>query len=215
MDIDWKEHFNRLAITEIEEHRKVGWGSKESMYSKFHVALSLLQLKEKQCLLDIGPGTGALEEMLTKKHPTLEIYAIDISENQMRLSRQRNPSVNFRIGSITDIPFPDLFFDCLTCIGVLQNFNGPLITAIGEMSRVLKKGGDIFVAAMDADYTGFKSGKRKPALLANYFVPEELKNLFEFAGISVARMEAISSTKLEGLIVPLHEQHTFFILGRK
>ena len=97
MSIDWKEYFDNLAINEVEQHRKVGWGSDKSMYSKFYVALSLLPLDSEERLLDIGCGTGAFEELLVQKHPALEIHAIDVSEKQLSFARQRNPSVNFRM----------------------------------------------------------------------------------------------------------------------
>jgi hypothetical protein len=46
-------------------------------------------------------------------------------------------------------------------------------------------------------------------------VPEELKKLPGSAGVSVTRMGAIYSEKLEGLIVPLHHWYRFFIQGKK
>jgi len=215
MNIDWKEYFDNLAVNGATDYKKVGWGSDKSMYSKFYVALSLLPLDGKERLLNIGCGTGAFEELLAGKYPALEIHAIDISEKELSFARQRNLSVNFRIGSITDIPYQDSFFDCVTCFGVLQNFNGSLLSAIAEMSRVLKERGDIFITTLDADYVGFKSGERNPNPINSYFVPEELNKLLESVGISPIRMAAISSKKLEGLIVPLHHWHRFFLWGKK
>ena len=177
MNIDWKEYFDNLAMNEVEEYKQVGWVSNKSMYSKFYVALSLLPLDCEERLLDIGCGTGAFEELLSGKYSALEIHAIDVSVKELSFARQRNLSVNFRIGSITNIPYPDSFFDCVTCFGVLQNFNGSLLSAITEMSRVLKERGDIFITTLDADFIGFNSSKRKSNSIFRYFVPEELKKL--------------------------------------
>lgn len=215
MEINWKEYFDNLARNEVEEYKKVGYGSERSLYAKFHVALSLLPFGGKERVLDIGCGTGIFANMLANRYPFLEIHALEISEEQLRLARKRNPSLNFNIGSITDIPYPDSFFDCVTCFGVLQNFNGSIVSAIAEMGRVLKEGGNLFITTMDTDYIGFKLGERKPNPINTYYVPKELKELLESEGISVIRMEAISSKKLEGLIVPLHHWHTFFIWGTK
>ncbi len=214
-DTNWKEYFDNLAENEVIEHKKVGWGSNESMYSRFHTALKLLSLKGKERLLDIGCGTAAFEELVVVKYPALEIHAIDISEKELHVARRRNLLVNFKISSIIDIPYPDSFFNCVTCFGVLQNFNGSLILAITEMVRVLKAKGDIFITTMDNDYVGFKSGERKPNPMNTYYVPEELNELLESKNITVVKMGAISSQKLEGLILPLHQWHTFYVWGQK
>lgn len=119
------------------------------------------------------------------------------------------------MASITDISYSDSFFDVVACIGVLQNFNGSINSAISEMARVLKDKGYLFLVTMDADYIGFKSGGRKPDPINKYYVPEDLSKLLESKNISVIKTGAISSQKLEGVILPLHQWHTFFIWGRK
>lgn len=187
METNWKEYFTRLAETEVEEHKKVGWGSKESMYSKFYTALDLLPLDGNERLLDIGCGTGAFEELLLSKYPSLEIHAMDISAQQLQFLKQRNLPITVVTAPITDIPYLDSFFDCVTCFGVLQNFNGSVNLAIKEMARVLKKKGELFIITMDAEHIGFKSGERRPNPLQTYFVPEELKKMVETEGVAVIR----------------------------
>lgn len=213
--MSWEEYFDNLATSEIEDHKKVGWGSRASMYSKFYTALKLLPLWNGQRLLDIGCGIGAFEELLRIKYPSLEIHPMDISSEQLAIAKQKSPSLDFTIGSVMDIPYPEAFFDCVVCIGVLQNFDGSLDVAISEMVRVLKNGSHIFVVAMDADYIGFKSGERIPHPIHKYLVPEKLSELYKKVGCPILKMGAISSESIGGVIVPLHQQHTFFIWGRK
>lgn len=212
---NWKNYFDNLATTETEEYKKVGWGSNDSMYSKFYTAISMLPLYKNNRLLDIGCGTGAFEQLLQSTCPFLNIHAIDISDKMLVLARNRNPYMDIKFGTITEIPFSNSFFDCITCFGVLQNFNGMLYTAISEIARVLRKGGHVFIVTMDADYRGFKSGERKPNPMEQYYIPNELSQVFEHVGITIENMAAISSIKSEGMVVPLHHSHTFFILGEK
>lgn len=93
-EIERKGYFDSLANSAVEEFRKVGWGSRESMYSKLYTALSLIPLKEEGRVLDIGCGTGALEELLIAKYPSWEIHAIDISEAQLKHAKQKGLPVN-------------------------------------------------------------------------------------------------------------------------
>jgi ubiquinone/menaquinone biosynthesis C-methylase UbiE len=183
------------------------------MYSKFNTALNLLPLGGNKRLLDIGCGTGAFAELLLSRYPSLEIHVMDVSEEQLAHVRKKNLPLSIKTGSITDIDYPDSSFTWVTCFGVLQNFNGSVDKAIKEMARVVERQGHLFIVTMDAEYEGFKTGERKRNPHNTYFVPEELSGLVESEGITTIKMEAISGQELEGLIVPLHRWHTFFIWG--
>lgn len=212
--MNWNEYFGNLAIQNPEEHMKAGWGSKESQLSKFHAALDLIHESANCHLLDIGCGTGLFEELLLEKNPSLNIKAIDISKEPLRIAKEKNLCVEFKIGSISDIPYTDSVFDIVTCIGVLQNFSGPLSKAITEMKRVLRKGGLIIIITMDFNYIGFRSGKKDRNPINSYYIPEELKNMFEADGFLIEEMFAIKTDEI-GIVLPLHQWHTFLISGKK
>lgn len=212
--IDWKTYFDNLVLEESEEHRMVGLSSKESQLTKFHAVLNLIPEAGDYSLLDIGCGTGVFEELLLKHYPSLRIKAIDVSKEQLRMARDKDLEVEFEFGSILDIPYPDSSFDIVTCIGVLQNFNGSLSNAITEMKRVLTKGGVIFLVTMDSECVDIKSGKINKNPLNTYYVPEELGEMLEHNGFIIERMDAISTNEV-GVVLPLHQWHTFLISGRK
>jgi ubiquinone/menaquinone biosynthesis C-methylase UbiE len=212
--MNWNEYFGNLAIKNSVEHRKAGWGSKESQLSKFHAALNLIPESGDYSLLDIGCGTGVFEELLIERNPSLNIKAIDISREPLRNAREKNLNVEFEIGSISDIPYKDSSFDMVTCIGVIQNFNGSLSTAITEMKRVLMTGGLVILITMDSKYVGFKSGKKDRNPLNTYYIPEDLKLMLEADGFLTESMFAIKTNEI-GVVLPLHQWHTFLISGRK
>lgn len=212
--MNWNEYFGNLAVENSVEHRKAGWGSKESQLSKFHAALNLIPESGDYSLLDIGCGTGVFEELLIERNPSLDIKAIDISREPLRIAREKNLNVEFEIGSISDIPYKDSSFDIVTCIGVIQNFNGSLSTAITEMKRVLMTGGLIILITMDFEYVGFKSGKKDRNPLNTYYIPEDLKLAFEAEGFLIESMFAIKTNEI-GIVLPLHQWHTFLMSGRK
>jgi len=212
--MNWEKYFDNLAIEQYEEHRKAGWGSKGSQLSKFHAALDLILISNNFRLLDIGCGTGVFEELLLERYPSLDVCAIDTSKEQLRIAKEKNLKAEFKTGSILNIPYLDSFFGIVTCMGVLQNFNGSLSKAIAEMKRVLRKGGFIFLITLDSACIGFKSGRIKKNPINTYYVPEKLKDMIESNGFLIKGMDAIS-TKEIGKISPLHQWHTFFILGEK
>ena len=106
-------------------------------------------------------------------------------------------------------------FDCVTCLEVLQNFNGSVEAAISELIRILKRGGKFFLTTLDKNYIGFKSGERRRNPINRYYSPEDLVSLCESFGISIKRLGAISTDSTEFELLPLHASHVFFIYGEK
>ena len=95
-------------------------------------------LPKKGNLLDIGAGTGILNQFLSKG---IKLYSLDLSEEMLKL----NPNINERkiIGSGINLPFENNYFDYLSSFTVFQDINNPK-KAIRESYRVLKPNG-IFI----------------------------------------------------------------------
>jgi hypothetical protein len=58
---NWTEYFDDLAVSKGEEHQKAVWGTPESIYSKFHVALRAIKLSGKQDLRRMLEAVGVRE----------------------------------------------------------------------------------------------------------------------------------------------------------
>lgn len=110
------------------------------------------ELRNNKKVLDIGPGDGLLLSFLCELGH--ECYAIDWTDIHVN----NNPGVFFDkkiefkkcIVEIDPIPYPDNFFDGLTCCQVLEHFTHSHLHAVKEMHRVLKPGGIVEVDVPNA-----------------------------------------------------------------
>jgi 2-polyprenyl-6-hydroxyphenyl methylase / 3-demethylubiquinone-9 3-methyltransferase len=95
--------------------------------------------------LDVGCGGGFLSEDLAKAG--LRVTGIDPSEGSLRAAaahaRESGLRIEYRTGSGESIPFADGSFDMAFCCDVLEHV-GDVGAVIGEIARVLKKGGLFF-----------------------------------------------------------------------
>ncbi|MGV3539664.1 MAG: bifunctional demethylmenaquinone methyltransferase/2-methoxy-6-polyprenyl-1,4-benzoquinol methylase UbiE [Rufibacter sp.] len=112
-------------------------------------AISLLEQKPPQLLLDIATGTGdfALEALRLKPK---QIIGIDISEGMLEIGRQKIQKrglenvIQLQVGDSENIQFPDNHFDAITVAFGVRNFEN-LEKGLSEMYRVLKPGGRVVV----------------------------------------------------------------------
>jgi ubiquinone/menaquinone biosynthesis C-methylase UbiE len=96
-------------------------------------------------VLEVAPGPGYLAIELAKLG-NYKIIGLDISKDFVEIA-QRNAveahisqnTIEFRQGSVANIPFPDNTFDFIVCTAAFKNFREPL-KALHEMYRVLKSG---------------------------------------------------------------------------
>lgn len=105
-------------------------------------ALIAARLQGKTRVLDIGAGLGLLTSLLF--HLGHECYAVDIVESDHPIRKEmKDKIVEFKFCNVEadPIPFPDNFFDAVTCCQVLEHFTFSHLPAVKEMHRVLKPGG--------------------------------------------------------------------------
>lgn len=89
--------------------------------------------------LDLGCGTGVLQEEFEKKYPGTEAYGIDVMKEAIEYCKKRGLNrANLYDGK--KIPFKDNEFDLLTAIDVLEHIEDDMFS-LSEIKRVLKKGG--------------------------------------------------------------------------
>jgi ubiquinone/menaquinone biosynthesis C-methylase UbiE len=207
--MNWKKYFDNLAKKEKESYKQVGWTSRKSMMAKFNTALKIVEINEEDYVLDIGCGNGMFEKVFMAKY-SKPIYAIDISDEELKLAKKRCPECWYEKLSITDIAYPDETFNVIFCIGVLQNFNGSVDKTLKEIYRVLRKDGEIFIITLDS-----KCKVPDNKLNLRTYVPEDLMKKMENIGFERISYGAIDTRKSKGKIIPLHTWQTFFIYGEK
>jgi len=109
-------------------------------------AIELAGLGGGEEVLDAGCGTGLTTLRIAEQQPGCQVHGLDLSPKMIEVARsdaaKRGLRVDLRIGSISDLPYPDAAFDV-----VLTNimFHHLDLTekrqAVAEIARVLKSSG--------------------------------------------------------------------------
>jgi ubiquinone/menaquinone biosynthesis C-methylase UbiE len=124
-------------------------GRKHEAFRRHIVELAALRGNER--LLDAGCGTGLMVRHIALQHPACRLHGIDLSPNVIAVAHkstaQRGLEPDLRVGSITDLPYPDGAFDVV--ITNIMYHHLDMVEkrqAVAEIARVLRPGGR-YVAA--------------------------------------------------------------------
>jgi len=109
--------------------------------------------KPGETILDVGCGTGVNSLAIAKLvGPTGKVTGIDNSEPMLKLARAgaAADNVEYRLMAVEHMDFPENCFDGVVCTQVLGYLADP-IPIIGELLRVVKPTGRVFIAETDWD----------------------------------------------------------------
>lgn len=110
----------------------------------------------RKSILDIGSGAGQiLRHLVRMADDDAGIVAVDLSTQMLVRARKRIGSARptYVTADMTQLPFPDDSFDCITCGWVMEYQLDPR-PALQEMQRVLQPGGSLFVLATEDCLSG-------------------------------------------------------------
>lgn len=114
-------------------------------------AILALNLKDKQRVLEIGPGGGEHVPNVLRQAKSLRYYGVDISELMVAESIKANLELTdsgqatFTLANGKTLAFFNEFFDCGFTVNTIYFWNEPKAYA-QEIMRVLKPGGLFSVA---------------------------------------------------------------------
>jgi len=114
-------------------------------------------------LLDVGCGPGTITIDLAALVTPGRTVGLDNAPAAVDAARSlhANVAVDFEVGDVMNLPFPDASFDVVHAHQVLQHLSDP-VGALREMARVCKPGGA--VAARDSDYEAMTWYPAEPGL---------------------------------------------------
>ena len=149
----------------VENHYDGPAGAMLIMASKFSMHEPLVgQLLKSQRfdltrfnnILDIGSGAGQiLGHLLKFGKPNARIVGFDLSHEMLRRARTRlkNERVEYVSGDMTNLPFADESFDCITCGYVIEHLPDPA-PGLAEFARVLQPGGSALMLVTEDTLAG-------------------------------------------------------------
>jgi ubiquinone/menaquinone biosynthesis C-methylase UbiE len=159
-------------------------------------AISLARLQSGEQVLDVGCGTGTLALAVARRVGMAgRVVGIDPSSEQIARAREkatrrqvpnvrsmRSVPVEFQIGVIERLPFPDQTFDVVFSTLMMHHLPAPLKRqGFAEIARVLKPGGRVVIA----DFTRKQDRQGRAARFhAGGSSLQELAALVEDAGFS-------------------------------
>ncbi len=129
-------------------------------------AYLLPRLRPDDDLLDIGSGPGTITLDFASRLTSGRVVGIDNAEEAVRVAQRQADqlgaaNVEFAVGDVYALDYPDGSFDVVHAHQVLQHLSDP-VSALREMRRVCKPGG--LVAARDADYAAMTWHPRSDGL---------------------------------------------------
>ncbi|HUW95555.1 MAG TPA: methyltransferase domain-containing protein [Anaerolineae bacterium] len=95
-------------------------------------------------VLDVACGTGTLLALAHEKG--LKCYGIDLSRGMLSQAKLKVPGAELTAASFYEIPCPDGYFDYVVATNALSGVSIDAGRVIGEMIRVNKSGGKVYVA---------------------------------------------------------------------
>jgi len=113
---------------------------------------TMARLQPGDAVLDVGCGTGTLAlEVARRVGNTGRVAGIDPGAEQIARARakaaRRNAPIEFRVGVIEQLPFPDTTFDVVLSTLMIHHVPAPIKRqGLAEIARVLKPGGRLVMA---------------------------------------------------------------------
>jgi ubiquinone/menaquinone biosynthesis C-methylase UbiE len=144
-----------------------------------HAAFALPHLRPGWRVLDAGAGPGTITLGLARRVAPGQVIGIDVEDCQFAGAREEADrgglQVDFRKGSVYELPFPDHYFDAVFSHALLEHLSDPG-AALRELRRTLKPGGLIAVRAGDLGGLLIDAASEAPAQAFATYIAQRKEN---------------------------------------
>ena len=150
-----EQMFDNIAPSYDKLNHRLSWNIDKGWRRK---AIRQLKPHKPQTLLDIATGTGDFAILAAEMLRPTRLVGADISEGMMEVGRQKvrekglDSIISFEREDCTALSYPDATFDAVTAAFGIRNF-ADLDKGLGEMCRVLKKGGHLSIVELTTPVT--------------------------------------------------------------
>jgi ubiquinone/menaquinone biosynthesis C-methylase UbiE len=131
---------------------------------------NILRENNPETILDVGCGTGNLISILSDYLPSTHLYGMDISQSMLKKTAKKVSSKNVKLlrwDIDCGLPFPNEFFDGISCIHVLNYLKNPSFVC-NEFARTLKKNGNLVLVSFKDKLSFWKLKPYHSQLIKEY-----------------------------------------------
>jgi demethylmenaquinone methyltransferase/2-methoxy-6-polyprenyl-1,4-benzoquinol methylase len=150
-----EQMFDNIAHSYDKLNHRLSWNIDKGWRKK---AIRQLLPYRPKVMLDIATGTGDFAILAAGMLRPVTLIGADISEKMMEIGRQKvekeklDSVISFKKEDCMNLSFADSTFDAITAAFGIRNFSD-LNKGLGEMCRVLKKGGHLSIVELTSPVT--------------------------------------------------------------
>lgn len=145
-----------------------------------------IAIKPGQRVLDVGCGTG--EWLDACSEIGARVHGIDLSAKALEIAARRMPDGVFHEQPADHFPYPENYFDVITCLGSLEHFMDQQ-ASLREIVRVAGPGSRILILVPNRDFLtrrlGLFSGTDQVNAREVVLTIQEWEKLFRESGLAI------------------------------
>jgi len=161
--------------------------------------VSLLDIKENMCFLDVGCGTGyALGRIAASIEGKGRFYGVDLSQKMIDKAKENfkdEDNFHFVKANAESIPLDSDLFDIIICTNSFHHYLNP-VKALKEMRRLLKSAGKAYILDPTADSWFLRLADKLHKLTEHehvkFYSTKEFQQMFGEAGLKCAETKVLN-----------------------
>lgn len=110
------------------------------------------QAKNKQNILDLASGPGNVSAYIKKLIPEVEITCVDLSDEMLKIAKNKLTTGNFYKSDILNITIPEKKYDLIICaFGIPYIKHNEVETFVAQINRFSKKDTAVYISCMEGN----------------------------------------------------------------